>query len=234
MYLCGGLGPHPSRGGVTTISVSDPQSLAVTLVGVGPQDAYEKGGDEHLTALVGHTVIAANAVVGAWAALYAGISGHTLAYTAALFDRWAREDVQRARVATLARDFLQKLPRELGRVETLLSAAEGLAHERDLLVGQPWSLGQLDEQLVNDASLMVRSDVAMERECQFEGLLASLHELRREIMETVSRFRLSRDVEKVRLFNQSAVLAAEFKFARRATRSVSGPRHKDWHTSATA
>jgi hypothetical protein len=49
--------------------------------------------DAQLTSLVGHTVIAANGIVSAWAMLYAVISGHHLPYVASLFDKWARAGV---------------------------------------------------------------------------------------------------------------------------------------------
>ncbi len=190
--------------------------------------------DAQLTSLVGHTVIAANGIVSAWAMLYAVISGHHLPYVASLFDKWARENVQRERIAKLAREFLKNLPRELEHIESLLAEAETLARERELLVGQPWSLGRMDEP-VGDAWVPVaQGDAVIERETQFEVLLASLNRLHLEIMRTVEEFRRSRDVEKVRVLNRSAVLAAEFKFGRKAARPKSGPRHKEWRPSMVA
>jgi hypothetical protein len=179
-------------------------------------------------------VVAANGIVSAWALLYAVISGHSLPFVASLFDKWAREDVQRDRILKLARDFLQKLPRELEHVESLSAVAESLARERDLLVSQPWSLGHLDEPVGDDWTPKVQGDVVMEREAQFEALLASLNQLHGEILRTVEEFRRSRDVEKVRLLNRSAVLAAEYKFGRKTARTKSGPRHKEWRQSLVA
>jgi hypothetical protein len=190
--------------------------------------------DAQLTALVGHTVIAANGIVSAWARLYAVISGHSLPFVASLFDKWARDDVQRERTAKLTREFLQKLPRELEHMEILLAEAEALARDRDLLVGQPWSLGYLDEPAGDNGAPRVQADAAMEREAQFESLLASLNQLHVEILRTVEAFRLSRDVEKVRVLNRSAVLAAEFKFGRKAARPKSGPRYKEWRQPLVA
>jgi len=74
----------------------------------------------------------------------------------------------------------------------------------------------------------------MEREAQFESLLAGLNQLHVEILRTVEAFKLSRDVEKVRVLNRSAILAAEFKFGRKAARPKSGPRHKEWRQSLVA
>jgi hypothetical protein len=187
-----------------------------------------------LTSLVGRTVIAANGIVSAWAILYATISGHSLPFVASLFDKWARENVQRERTAKLAREFLQKLPRELEHVENLLAEAETLARERELLVGQPWSLGYLDDLGADALAPVVQGDVAMEREAQFESLFAGLSQLHVEILKTVEAFKLSRDVEKVRVLNRSAILAAEFKFGRKAARPKSGPRHKEWRQSLVA
>jgi hypothetical protein len=195
---------------------------------------FSEESDAQLTSLVGHTVIAANGLVGAWAMLYAAVSGHSLPFVASLFDKWARENVQRERTAKLARDFLKKLPRELGHVESLLAEAEALARERELLVSQPWSLGYLDVPVGENWAPMVQGDVAMEREAQFESLLANLHRLHVEILRTVEDFMRSRDVEKVRVLNRSAVLAAEFKFGRKTTRPKSGPRHKEWRQSLVA
>jgi hypothetical protein len=190
--------------------------------------------DAQLTSLVGQTVIAANGIVSAWALLYAVISGHSLPYVASLFDKWARENVQRERTAKLARDFLKTLPRELEHIENLLAQAETLARERELLVGQPWSLGHMDEPVGDSWTPIAHGDVAIEREAQFEALLASLNQLHLAIMRTVDEFKRSRDVEKVRVLNRSAVLAAEFKFGRKAARPKSGPRHKEWRQSLVA
>jgi hypothetical protein len=191
-------------------------------------------GDGPLTSLVGRTVIAANRLVTAWAMLYSSISGHSLPYVASLFDKWARESLQRERTAKLAHEFLQKLPRELEHVEALLAEAEELAHERELLVGQPWSLGFLDEPVGGSFVPLMRGDVAMEREAQFESVLANLNELQAEIVRTVEDFRRSRDVEKVRVLNRSAVLAAEFKFGRKTAKPKAGPRHREWRQSLVA
>ncbi len=88
---------------------------------------------------------------------------------------------------------------------------------------------------VGDAWVPVtQGDAVIERETQFEVLLASLNRLHLEIMRTVEEFRRSRDVEKVRVLNRSAVLAAEFKFGRKAARPKSGPRHKEWRPSMVA
>ncbi len=192
------------------------------------------GVDAQLTALVGRTVIAANGIVSAWAMLYAVISGHSLPFAASLFDKWAREAVQRERTAKLAREFLEKLPRELEHVENLLSEAEILARERELLVAQPWSLGYIGEAADDPWSPMVQGDVAMEREAQFELLLANLNELHVEILRTAEAFKRSRDIEKVRVLNRSAVLAAEFKFGRKAARPKSGTRNREWRQSLVA
>jgi hypothetical protein len=191
------------------------------------------GSDAQLTSLVGHTVIAANGIVSAWAMLYAVISGHSLPFVASLFDKWARESLQRERAAKLAREFLHNLPRELELVESLLTEAEGLARERELLVGQPWSLGHLDEPVGDNRAPTVQSDVVLEREAQFETLLASLNQLHLDILRTVESFRRSPELEKVRVLNRSAVLAAEFKFGRKAA-PKSGPRHKEWCQSLVA
>jgi hypothetical protein len=204
------------------------------LSGSSPEGIPIDTGDAQLTLLVGHTVIAANGIVSAWAMLYAVISGHSLPFVASLFDKWARENVQRERTAKLAREFLLKLPRELEHVEALLAGAEALARERELLVSQPWSLGYLDVPAGDHGVPMVRNDLALEREAQFESLLSSLHLLHAEILRTVEDFRQSRDVEKVRVLNRSAVLAAEFKFGRKAARPKSGPRHKEWRQSLVA
>ena len=190
--------------------------------------------DAQLTSLVGHTVIAANGLVSAWAMLYAVISGHSLPFVASLFDKWARENVQRERTAKMARDYLQKLPHELEHVETLLAAAEALGRERELLVGQPWSLGYLDAPLGGHWAPTMQGDAEVEREAQFETLLSSLNQLHSEILRTVEAFKQSRDVEKIRVLNHSSVLAAEYKFGRKAARPKAGPRHKEWRQSLVA
>ena len=163
--------------------------------------------------------------------LYAAISGHSLPYVASLFDKWARENVQRERTGKVAREFLQKLPHELEHVESLLAEAEALGRQRDLLVSQPWSLGHLDEPVGDNWAPIVQADTAMEREAEFETLLGSLNQLHVDILRTVEAFRRSRDVEKVRVLNRSAVLAAEFKFGRKAAKPKFGPRHKEWRQS---
>jgi RNase P protein component len=183
-----------------------------------------------LTSLVGRTVIAANDIVSAWAMLYASLSGHSLPFVASLFDKWAREALQRDRIARIARDYLQKLPRELEQVESLLVTAEELTRERDLLVSHPWSIGHLNERMTDVLSPALRDDAAVEREAQFELLLTFLQRLRGDIMRVEQEFRASRDVEKVRVLNRSAVLAAELKFGKRAMPKT-GPRHKEWHKS---
>jgi hypothetical protein len=213
--------------------LNDPSTISAPS-GMSPPPLLQTHDDAQLTVLVGHTVIAANSIVSAWAMLYAVISGHSLPFTASLFDKWARENVQRERTAKLTREFLQKLPRELEHVESLLAEAESLGRERDLLVGQPWSLGYLNEPAGYGGAPMVQPDVAMEREAQFESLLASLNRLHAEILRTVDEFRQSRDVEKVRVLNRSAVLATEFKFGSKAGRPKSGPRHKEWRQSLVA
>ena len=190
--------------------------------------------DTQLSSLVGRTVIAANGIVSSWAKLYAVISGHSLPFVASLFDKWAREDVQRERIAKLAREFLEKLPREREHVETLLMQAETLARERDLLVSQPWSLGQLHEPVGDTWPPAARSELTIEREAQFESLLASLHNLHAEVLRTADAFRMSRDLERMRVLNRSAILAAEFKFGRKAAKPKSGPRHKEWRQSEMA
>ena len=119
-------------------------------------------------------------------------------------------------------------------MESLLAEAEALGRERDLLVSQPWSLGRLDEPLGGSWTPVMRPDIAMEREAQFEILLTRLSQLHDEIMQTVEAFKQSRDVEKVRVLNRSAVLAAEFKFGRKTTRSKPGPRHKEWRQTLVA
>jgi hypothetical protein len=197
-------------------------------VDVRPMPHYFEADDEQLTAVVGRTVIAANGIVIAWAMLYAVVSGHTLPFVAALFDKWARENVQRERTAKLAQTFLQKLPRELELVESLLADAELLARERELLVGQPWSLGHMDEPVGDSWVPAHHGDSVIEREAQFESLLSNIHQLHVEILRTVDAFKLSRDVEKVRVLNRSAVLAAEFKFGKKAAVPKTGPRHKAW------
>jgi hypothetical protein len=184
--------------------------------------------DGQLSSLVGRTVIAANEIVSAWAMLYAAISGHSLPFVASLFDKWARESLQRERIGKLSREFLQKLPRELEQVETLLATAEDLARERELLVNQPWSLGNLDEQIPHAWLSVTRNDLTVEREAQFEWLLTGLQQLHADILQVVEECKQSRDVEKVRVLNRSSVLAAEFKFGKKAMRPKVGPRHKDW------
>ena len=84
------------------INTAAPTDMSAPLFVAEPADAQ-------LTSLVGHTVIAANGIVSAWAMLYAVVSGHSLPYVASLFDKWARENVQRERIAKLARDFLKAL-----------------------------------------------------------------------------------------------------------------------------
>ncbi len=180
---------------------------------IDPSQFCFDAAEPRLTAIVGRTVFAANDVVSAWAMLYAAISGHSLPFVGALFDRWARETVQREGIARLARDFLQKLPHELEQVEALLVTAEDLARARDLLVGQPWSLCDLDER-----AAAPRADVVLEREAQFEWLLSSLQDLQKQILRVAAEFRISRDVEKVRLLNGSAVLAAELRFRRKTAK----------------
>jgi len=187
-----------------------------------------EGIEGHLTSLVGRTVIAANDIVSAWAMLYVAVSGHSLPFVGSLFDKWAREAVQRDRIARIARENLQRLPGELAQVEGLLSRAEELAKERDLLVSQPWSIGHLNERMPE-----LRGDVAIEREAQFAWLLANLQQLYGDILQVAAAFRASRDVEKVRVRNRSAVLAAEFKFGRKAMPKT-GPRHKEWHQTLDA
>jgi hypothetical protein len=213
--------------------LNDPTNLAGST-GNSPSLFPADTPDAQLTSLVGHTVIAANGNVSAWAMLYAVISGNSLPYVASLFDKWARENVQRERTAKLAQEFLKNLPRELEHVERLLTEAETVARERELLVGQPWSLGHMDEPIGDNWAPVVQGDTVLERETQFEALLASLNQLHLEIMRTVEDFRRSRDVEKVRVLNRSAVLAAEFKFGRKAARPKSGPRHKEWRPSLVA
>ncbi len=181
-----------------------------------------------LSSLVGRTVIAANEIVSVWAMLYATISGHSLPFVGSLFDKWARESLQRERIAKLAREFLQRLPRELEQIETLLTKADEFARERDLLVNQPWSLGNLDEQLPHAWLSVPRNDMTVEREAQLEWLLTGLQGLHADILQVVEDFKHSRDIEKVRVLNRSAVLAAEFKFGKKAMRPKIGPRHKDW------
>ena len=212
--------------------LNDPTATAIS--GSYSPRFYPFAADAQLTSLVGHTVIAANGIVSAWAQLYAAISGHSLPFVASLFDKWARENVQRERTSKLARDFLQKLPRELEHVESLLAEAEALGRERDLLVGQPWSLGRLDEPAGEGVTPLVQSDVALEREVQFASLLESLHNLHDELLRTVEDFKRSRDVEKIRVLNRSAVVTAEFKFGRKTARPKSGPRHKEWRQSLVA
>lgn len=194
---------------------------------------------EPFTFLVGQTVVVANDLVGAWAMLYVAISGHSLAFVSSLFDKWARESVQRERITKLAHEFLAKLPREMEQVQTLLATADDLAHERDMLVNQPWSISflkepRLSEPMADHRRLVVREDVALERVIQFEALLESLQRLHGEIMDVVDAFTQSRDVEKARVLNRSAVLAAEMKFGKKTIRPKTGPRHKEWTQSLTA
>lgn len=212
--------------------VSEPSNAPIAGGGDAAPHEQEQF-DEHLASLVGRTVIAANGIVSAWAMLYAVISGHSLPFVASIFDKWAREDVQRERTDKLAREFLQKLPRELEQVESLLIEAESLARERDLLVSQPWSLGHMEDPVGDNWVPTVSGDVVVEREAQFEALLGHLHQMRAEILRTVETFRHSRDVEKVRVLHRSAVLAAEYKFGRK-TAPKSGPRHKEWRQSLMA
>lgn len=194
---------------------------------------------EPFAVLVGQTVVAANDLVGAWAMLYATISGHSLPYVGSLFDRWAREAVQRRHLADLAREFLGKLPHEREQVEALLERAEALAHERDLLVGQPWSIGHLhslpfSQEAATPASFAAQEEIVLEQAAQFEVLLSGLRELQADVVALTQRFAQSRDVEKARVLNRSSVLAAELKFGRKAARPKAGPRHKDWVPSLTA
>lgn len=190
--------------------------------------------DGQLSSLVGRTVIAANEIVSAWAMLYAAISGHSLPFVGSLFDKWARESLQRERIAKLAREFLQRLPRELEQIEILLTQADEFARARDLLVNQPWSLGNLDEQMPHAWLSVPRNDLTVEREAEFEWLLAGLQGLHADILRVVEAFEHSRDIEKVRVLNRSAVLAAEFKFGKKAARPKVGPRHKDWVSALDA
>ncbi len=203
-------------------------SLSISPSAGAPHAYALEAIDGQLSSLVGRTVIAANEIVSAWAMLYAAISGHSLPFVGSLFDKWARESLQREQIAKLARTFLQKLPSELEQVETLLAAAEDFAREREILVNQPWSLGNLDEQMPHAWLSVPRNDLTVEREAQFEWLLSGLQRLHADILQVVEAFKQSRDIEKVRVLNRSAVLAAEFKFAKKATRPKSGPRHKDW------
>ncbi|WP_459672818.1 hypothetical protein [Acidisoma sp. 7E03] len=195
-------------------------------------DAFSYDGAEPFASLVGRTVVAANELVGAWAMLYATISGHSLPYVGALFDKWAREAVQRQHLADLARDFLGKLPHEREQVDLLLDRAEELAHERDMLVGQPWSIGHLHTVPVTGgggaARFAIEEDAVLEQSAQFHLLLDALRDLKAEVMDLVQDFAQSRDVEKARVLNRSAVLAAELKFGRKAARPKAGPRHKEW------
>ncbi len=209
-----------------TVSISPPASV--------PHPYALEAIDGQLSSLVGRTVIAANEIVSAWAMLYAAISGHSLPFVGSLFDKWARESLQRERIAKLAREFLQKLPRELEQIETLLATADDLARERDLLVNQPWSLGNLDEQMPHAWLSVPRNDLTVEREAQFEWLLTGLQGLHADILQVVEEVKQSRDIEKVRVLNRSAVLAAEFKFGKKAARPKVGPRHKDWVSALDA
>lgn len=197
----------------------------------GAADPFPYDGAEPFAALVGRTVVAANDLVGAWAMLYAAISGHTLQYVGALFDKWAREAVQRQHLADLARNFLGRLPHERDQVDQLLDRAEELAHERDILVGQPWSIGHLHTVPMagsGPARFAVEEEAVLEQAAQFNLLLSALRALKAEVMELVQDFAQSRDVEKARVLNRSAVLAAELKFGRKAARPKAGPRHKEW------
>lgn len=216
------------------LSLRDPSAAMI-----GGAYAYAYDGAEPFAALVGRTVVTANDLVGAWAMLYATISGHSLPYVGSLFDRWARESVQRRHLAELAHDFLGKLPHELEQIAALLERAEELAHERDMLVGQPWSIGHLQALPVagdetGSAGFALQEDTVLEQAAQFELLLAALRSLKAEVMELVRDFAQSRDVEKARVLNRSSVLAAELKFGRKAARPKGGPRHKDWVPSLRA
>lgn len=216
------------------LSLRDPSEAIV-----GGAVAYGYDGAEPFAALVGRTVVTANDLVSAWAMLYATISGHSLPYVGSLFDKWARESVQRRQLAMMAHDFLSKLPHELEQVAVLLERAEELAHERDMLVGQPWSIGHLHAisgtgQAVEPGHLAAQEEVVLEQSAQFELLLAALRALRADVMELVQEFAQSRDVEKARVLNRSSVLAAELKFGRKSARPKAGPRHKDWVPSLRA
>ncbi|MCB8879925.1 hypothetical protein ACELLULO517_06740 [Acidisoma cellulosilytica] len=185
------------------------------------------------TALVGQTVMAANELVSAWAMLYTAMSGHSLPFVGSLFDKWARESVQREHVSELAGQFLGKLPRELEQVETLLERAEELAHERDLLVSQPWSISQLHEMrqgqpVDSSGHLPVRREFLLEHIAQFEILFEALERLHSDVMALAAEFSQSRDVEKARVLNRSAVLAAELKSAQKGRRIKTGSRQKAW------
>jgi hypothetical protein len=197
----------------------------------GDQEFF-RADSQSFTALVGQTVMAANELVSAWAMLYAAISGHSLPFVGDLFDKWAREAVQRDHVHQLARDFLAKLPRELEQVEALLSRAAELSHERELLVGQPWSITQLHEMrgaesLDEAGHLPLREEFLLEHIAQFELLHEALDRLHADVMSLSAEFAQSRDVEKARVLNRSAVLAAELKRSRKPSRKLGG-RHKDW------
>lgn len=205
----------------------------------GGAGAYAYDGAEPLAALVGRTVLTANELVGAWAMLYATISGHSLPYVGSLFDRWARESVQRRQLAEMAREFLGKLPHEREQVDALLERAEELAHERDMLVAQPWSIGHLHAGAIaadetGPTHFAVQKEVMLEQAAQFELLLAALRGLRADVTELAQDFAQSRDVEKARVLRRSSVLAAEMKFGRKAARPKAGPRHKDWVPSLRA
>jgi hypothetical protein len=219
---------------IRALALRDP-SEAIT----GGAGAYAYDGVEPFAALVGRTVLAANELVGAWAMLYATISGHSLPFVGSVFDRWARESVQRRHLADMASEFLAKLPHEREQVDALLERAEELAHERDMLVGQPWSIGHLHAMPHgagenSSARLAMQEEIVLEQAAQFELLLAGLRGLRADVTELVHDFAQSRDVEKVRVLHRSSVLAAELKFGRKAARPKAGPRHKDWVTALRA
>lgn len=191
------------------------------------------------TALVGQTVMAANELVSAWAMLYAAISGHSLPFVGSLFDKWARESVQREHVSELAGQFLDKLPRELEQVEALLERAEALAHERELLVSQPWSISQLHEMRLGQpvdksGHLPVRHEFLLEHIAQFEILFEALERLHGDVMALATEFSQSRDVEKTRVLHRSAVLAVELKSAQKGRRTRAGSRQKTWQQPLSA
>lgn len=211
-----------------TAFIEPSRELAFASLASSDASAPRPAGGQSFTALVGQTVMAANELISAWAMLYAAISGHSLAFVGSSFDKWAREDVQRGHLAELAETFLGKLPRELEQVQSLLGRAAELSHERELLVSQPWSITQLHEmrqaQPLDEAGhLPLREEFLLEQIAQFEMLLEALERLHADVMALAAEFEQSRDVEKARVLNRSAVLAAEMKLGRKQ-----GGRQKGW------
>jgi hypothetical protein len=83
------------------------------------------------------------------------------------------------------------------------------------------------EPLDEEGYFPVREEFLLEHIAQFGLLLEGLERLYVDVIARAAEFRQSRDVEKARILNHSAVLAAELRLAHRPVRQPSR-RHKDW------